>query len=180
MLKRFSIYTLSIAGIISLYLLPGTEKVFGGSMQHIRLFESAADTAYHTQAIVTDDQLYLSSEFLTSTLGLERKPLPNGTLGLCLGDLCIPMTSRDGDNPVLHEQNQQFFSINYFLDALKSRYVWDRESGVFLLDLQTHSQEQPEQGEHPVDFSLPTLAGKKVKLSDYRGRKVAVFAWASW
>ncbi|MEW7976807.1 MAG: TlpA disulfide reductase family protein [Candidatus Sedimenticola endophacoides] len=32
----------------------------------------------------------------------------------------------------------------------------------------------------PVDFSLPTLDGKLVKLSDYRGKWVVVNYWAIW
>ena len=30
------------------------------------------------------------------------------------------------------------------------------------------------------DFELPSLAGGSVRLSEYRGRKVVLFTWASW
>ena len=29
-------------------------------------------------------------------------------------------------------------------------------------------------------FELPSLAGGSVRLSDYRGKKVVLFMWASW
>lgn len=32
----------------------------------------------------------------------------------------------------------------------------------------------------PVDFTLPTLEGGELKLSDYRGKWVVVNFWASW
>jgi cytochrome c biogenesis protein CcmG/thiol:disulfide interchange protein DsbE len=30
------------------------------------------------------------------------------------------------------------------------------------------------------DFALPALDGRPVAMADYRGRRVALFMWASW
>ncbi len=36
-------------------------------------------------------------------------------------------------------------------------------------------------GQPAPDFSVPTLDdGKTVRLSDFRGRRVLIFTWASW
>ena len=36
-------------------------------------------------------------------------------------------------------------------------------------------------GEPAPDFSVPSLdGGKTIRLSDFRGRRVLVFTWASW
>src|SRR5699024_4315101 len=37
-----------------------------------------------------------------------------------------------------------------------------------------------EKGDTAPDFTLDTLDGETVKLSDYRGKKVLVNFWASW
>ncbi len=37
-----------------------------------------------------------------------------------------------------------------------------------------------EVGQPVPDFELPSLDGRPVKLSDYRGKKLLVFMWASW
>lgn len=38
----------------------------------------------------------------------------------------------------------------------------------------------PSVGEPFPDFALPDLDGKTVRLSDFRGKRVAIVAWASW
>ena len=35
-------------------------------------------------------------------------------------------------------------------------------------------------GDEAPDFTLPSLDGGEVRLSDYRGKKLVLFMWASW
>ena len=35
-------------------------------------------------------------------------------------------------------------------------------------------------GSEVPDFTLPTLDGKPTRLSDFRGKRVILFMWASW
>jgi len=35
-------------------------------------------------------------------------------------------------------------------------------------------------GDEAPDFTLPSLDGRHVSLSDYRGKRLILFMWASW
>jgi peroxiredoxin len=44
----------------------------------------------------------------------------------------------------------------------------------------TQATRYPEVGDKAPDFTLTDLDGAPVSLSEYRGKKVLVFMWASW
>ena len=35
-------------------------------------------------------------------------------------------------------------------------------------------------GDRPPDVALPSLDGRTIRLSDFRGKRLLVFMWASW
>ncbi|REJ28577.1 MAG: hypothetical protein C6P37_07995 [Caldibacillus debilis] len=42
------------------------------------------------------------------------------------------------------------------------------------------AEEGPEVGKRAPDFQLPALSGGRIRLSDYRGKRVVLNFWASW
>ena len=38
----------------------------------------------------------------------------------------------------------------------------------------------PEVGDLAPNFSLDSVGGRQVSLSDYLGRKIVIYMWASW
>jgi len=53
-------------------------------------------------------------------------------------------------------------------------------SAADLEDLLFNLQLIPLVGQDPPPFTLEGLDGKKVSLSDYRGKPVLLYFWASW
>jgi hypothetical protein len=57
-------------------------------------------------------------------------------------------------------------------------------AALIFCPLNTQAQTQPqigtEVGQHYPDFLLPTLDGKPQRLSEYRGKKMLLFHFASW
>jgi hypothetical protein len=117
----------------------------------------------------TGDAVRLAPSEVRTTLGWELKPQ-----GLCRGSLCIPvrdagtLNTADGiDLAAL----AQLLSRPLALDvAERVAYLAASaaERGAELATLRA------------PEFSLPDLGGPRHSLSDYRGKKVLLIAYASW
>ncbi len=61
-------------------------------------------------------------------------------------------------------------------------FVWQSKVQPFLASLAESALElQPRDNRYPVpDFSLSSLEGELVRLSDYRGSPVLLGYWATW
>lgn len=99
-------------------------------------------------------------------LGWERKPQ-----GLCKGDTCIPVPAGTPEGPMQAD----------LLARLLGRPVAvDRSERVAAFAASpTERAEALRSGVAP-DFTLPDVNGVLHRLSDYRGRKVVLYAYASW
>ena len=155
--------------LVGLFLLVSSQAM--GNSNRILVFEGSTKTMEPSTAQVESEAVYLPVTFFESTLGLERKDLAPELVGLCQDDLCIPL-------PLRSYEGDEYVSSRKLIDALSGAYLWDNEAAQLLLDLRPQYDQDPTQG--LIDFALPDLEGKTLQLSDHRGRKVVVFAWASW
>ena len=128
-------------------------------------------TMEQSPAQLESEAVYLPVEFFVSTLELKRKDFAPELVGLCQDDLCIPLALR-------HYDGQEYVSSRGLIDALSGAYLWDGAASRLLMDLRPQYEQDSTQ--LLVDFSLPDLEGRTVQLSSYRGKKVIIFAWASW
>ena len=124
------------------------------------------DTAVKLDKIRPDTKdLWVRAADLPRINEFELKPQ-----GACRADMCIPVAKALKNGP--------WFNLTGFSRKLGQAYIND--AGVWSF------------GEIPVmrgnfynsriapDFAVPDRTGKIVHLSDFRGKKVLVFTWASW
>ena len=132
---------------------------------------STTTVLYNDSAVKLDNvrpdakDLWVRAADLPRINEFELKPQ-----GACRADMCIPVAKTLKNGP--------WFNLTGFSRKLGQAYVND--SGVWSF------------GDIPVmrgsfyssriapDFAVPDRTGKMVHLSDFRGKKVLVFTWASW
>ncbi len=138
---------------------------------------------------IANGVIYFAVPALESYFGLEFKDIiPGRQIGMCRADLCIPFEIGDNDPNKAYESSGTYFvPVPYLMLALGDEADWDAENRVLNVNILTdngmvnfkpvsnNSFEVP-----AYDFSLNDLDGSAVSLSDYFGKKVGVFVWASW
>ena len=116
-------------------------------------------------AYADGDALFLPHGDLESATGWHVEPQ-----GACQGDVCIPLppaARRDGAADLVH-----------LARALGRPVV--REGATWLVGESATDRAADLASLEAPDFELPDLVGALHRLSQYRGRKVAILSWASW
>jgi len=90
--------------------------------------------------------------------------------GACRADMCIPVAKTLKNGP--------WFNLTGFSRKLGQAYVND--SGVWSFGDLPVMRGSFYSSRIAPDFAVPDRTGKIVHLSDFRGKKVLVFTWASW
>jgi hypothetical protein len=119
------------------------------------------------------DNLWLSSADLTKATGWELKPE-----GACMGDVCIPIPpARQAE---FTRDSGHSFNLAALARQLGQPVVHDDKNGAWYFGEAAATRRASLASLQAPDFELPDLDGKMHKLSDYRGKKVLLAAWASW
>ena len=119
------------------------------------------------------DNLWLSNADLTSASGWELKPH-----GACRGDVCIPIPPAHA--PEFVRDSGREFNLAALARHLGQPIVHDDKNGVWYFGEGAATRRASLASLQAPDFELPDLDGKTHRLSDYRGKKVLLAAWASW
>ena len=121
------------------------------------------------EAEVVGGRVRLSPEALQAALGWELKPQ-----GLCRGDTCVPVTDRAGlsvDGAI---------DLEGLAEALGQPLALDVGEGAAALGTAVADRASRLASLEAPDFALPDLDGTLHRLSDHRGKKVLLIAYASW
>jgi hypothetical protein len=120
-------------------------------------------------AAAPDTGIWLDAAAAQQKLGWQLKPE-----GLCQGDVCIPVRDRTGwvaDGVI---------ELAGLAKALGRPLAVDADERVAALGTAAATRAASLTSLEAPDFSLPDLAGRMHTLSEHRGKKVLLIAYASW
>jgi hypothetical protein len=122
-----------------------------------------------TEASTDGTIVHLSPEALQTALGWQLKPE-----GLCRGEVCIPL----GHHPAV--ATAAGVDLAAFADAIGRPLALDVDERAAALGVSAVERGRRMTSLEAPDFTLPDLTGRLHSLSDHRGRKVLLVAYASW
>ncbi len=125
--------------------------------------------AVEVEADVDGDAVRIAPDALREALGWELKPE-----GLCRGEACVPVRDRDA---LLDAGG---ISLAGFAGALGRPLALDVAERAAVLGTAAENRSAALTSLEAPDFTLPDLEGKLHSLSDHRGKKVLLIAYASW
>ena len=119
------------------------------------------------------ENLWFTLDELHRTTGWELKHQ-----GVCLGDVCVPIPA-GRESEFLQADNTEFNLAA--LARLQGQPVVHHggHAAWFFGEPRALRSDALTSLQAP-DFTLPDLDGKLHSLSDYRGKKILLFSWASW
>lgn len=117
----------------------------------------------------TSDGVRLQPDHVRRALGWELKPE-----GLCQGSVCVPV--RDAADLA----NADGIDLAALARVLGRPLALDLDERVAYLGASAAERGAQLATLQAPEFTLPDLSGRLHSLSDYRGKKVLLIAYASW
>jgi hypothetical protein len=120
-------------------------------------------------ATVVPGRVTLAPDAVESALGWKLEPE-----GLCRDGVCVPVRGHEAD---IHSGGIDLAALAERLDR---PVAIDTERAAAALGTSAGERRRQLESKLAPDFSLPDLAGQTHSLSDFRGKKVLLVAYASW
>jgi hypothetical protein len=127
------------------------------------------DSPLEVPAVVDGDGVRLAPDVVQRSLGWHLE-----AAGLCRGDTCVPVRPEHG---VLRDDGLDLRTLASLLDRPLALDVDER---IACLGASAAERGDRLRSLDAPEFTLPDVAGRPHSLSEHRGRKVLLLAWASW
>jgi hypothetical protein len=127
------------------------------------------------RALADSNALWLDAAELKNLVGWELKPE-----GICRGDLCVPIPPGRESEFASKRDGASWLNFTALADQMGKPWAGDSKNRVWYFGADAADRGNALRSLEAPDFELPDLDGKMHRLSDYRGQKVFLLAWASW
>jgi len=132
-------------------------------------FELIEGGSFHALAArVEGGRVWIAPDALVRATGWQLKPE-----GLCRDEVCVPVR----DRAALVERG---IDLAAFAATLGRPLALDLAEGAAALGTAAADRSAALTSLEAPDFSLPDLAGRPHTLSEHRGKKALLIAYASW
>jgi hypothetical protein len=146
-----------------------------GSRMSITVLYNDNDTIVDVARTEYSD-LWLRLDDLERASGWRLKPE-----GACLGDVCVQLPDARRDRYVRDEGTPDTrFNLPELARLLDMPSLHDEVTQTWCFVDNAAARTQRMASLEAPRFTLPDLAGKMHSLTDYRGQKIFMVAWASW
>ena len=169
----------AVAAIIAGVLL------FGAAKMKPRTSPTQTSVILSEQALEVDGKWLLPATQVAEQAGGSVKLLEDGTLAVvCLAHRCTPIQV-DGTR-ARRQDGVLFVEKDALARALQVAIGYKPPSRTVTIRREQSSPGQGREsfnmeiGQLVPDIEFADLEGKPVRLSDFRGKRLAVFSWASW
>jgi len=127
------------------------------------------DSPLQVPAIVDADGVRLWPDVVQRSLGWRLE-----AAGLCRGDTCVPVRPEHG---LLRDDG---VDLRALASLLARPLAIDVDERIVCLGASAAERGHRLRSLDAPEFTLPDLGGHPHSLSQHRGRKVLLLAWASW
>ncbi len=127
------------------------------------------DSPSEVPATFGSGSVRLAPDAVRTAVGWKLEPA-----GLCRGDTCVPVRPEHG---LVHADGIDLVAL---ASLLERPLALDVDERVACLGASAAARGHHLRSLDAPGFTLPDLEGRAHRLSDQRGRKVLLLAWASW